>query len=50
MLLNGFHGEILYYAITINNIDNENDKRDVYSRLYLSKFKCSNIKDWVIYF
>ncbi len=49
ILLNIFHDAILCYAITINDIDNENDKGDVYSRLYLSKVKYSNIKDWVIY-
>jgi len=49
MLLNSFHAAILYYTITINDIDNENGKRDVYSRLYLSKFKYSNIKDCFIY-
>ena len=49
MLLNSFHAAILYYTITINDIDNENEKRDIYSKLYLSKFKCSNIKECVIY-
>ena len=49
LLLNSFHAAILYYTITINDVDNENGKRDVYSRLYLSKFECSNIKDCVIY-
>ena len=49
MLLNSFHAAILYYTITINDVDNENGKRDVYSRLYLSKFKYSNIKDCFIY-
>ena len=49
LLLNSFHAAILYYTITINDVDNENGKRDVYSRLYLSKFECSNIKDCAIY-
>ena len=49
LLLNSFHAAILYYTITINDNDNEDGQKNVYSNLYLSKFQCSNIKDCVIY-
>ena len=43
MLLNSFFAAILYYVVVIDRNDN------TYSKLYLSKFKDSNIKECVIY-
>ena len=43
MLLNSFFAAILYYVVVIDRNDN------TYSKLYLSKFKDSNLKECVIY-
>ena len=43
MLLNSFFAAILYNVVVIDRNDN------TYSKLYLSKFKVSNLKECVIY-